>query len=155
MITIIIIIIVIIIVIITKAESAPIVIMATNRGITNIRGTDYKSPHGLRVSNRSDLRPRRPSVFVPLWGLCRGPRTSPSQLEGCLYLSLYIYIYILSLSLSIYIYISLSLSIYIYFSLSLYIYIYIYIYIYVPQGSPEGRTLRALLLRCNRNNDSS
>merc|ERR1712091_550249 len=24
-----------------------IVIMATNRGITNIRGTDYKSPHGI------------------------------------------------------------------------------------------------------------
>merc|ERR1719243_46940 len=30
-----------------EAESAPIVIMATNRGITNIRGTDYKSPHGI------------------------------------------------------------------------------------------------------------
>merc|ERR1719454_2074899 len=28
-------------------ESAPVVIMATNRGITNIRGTDYKSPHGI------------------------------------------------------------------------------------------------------------
>merc|ERR1719487_3000375 len=28
-------------------ESSPIVIMATNRGITNIRGTDYKSPHGI------------------------------------------------------------------------------------------------------------
>merc|ERR1711963_1065140 len=30
-----------------EAESSPIVIMATNRGITNIRGTDYKSPHGV------------------------------------------------------------------------------------------------------------
>merc|ERR1712039_25098 len=30
-----------------ESESAPIVIMATNRGITNIRGTDYKSPHGV------------------------------------------------------------------------------------------------------------
>merc|ERR1712184_87799 len=30
-----------------EMESAPIVIMATNRGITNIRGTDYKSPHGI------------------------------------------------------------------------------------------------------------
>jgi len=30
-----------------EAESAPIVIMATNRGITQIRGTDYKSPHGI------------------------------------------------------------------------------------------------------------
>merc|ERR1719222_1736356 len=30
-----------------EIESSPIVIMATNRGITNIRGTDYKSPHGI------------------------------------------------------------------------------------------------------------
>merc|ERR1712025_1467675 len=30
-----------------ESDSAPIVIMATNRGITNIRGTDYKSPHGI------------------------------------------------------------------------------------------------------------
>ena len=30
-----------------EMESAPIVIMATNRGITKIRGTDYKSPHGI------------------------------------------------------------------------------------------------------------
>merc|ERR1719161_1077804 len=28
-------------------DTAPIVIFATNRGITNIRGTNYKSPHGL------------------------------------------------------------------------------------------------------------
>lgn len=30
-----------------ESESAPVVIMATNRGITKIRGTNYKSPHGL------------------------------------------------------------------------------------------------------------
>mmetsp|Transcript_44522 Transcript_44522/g.43178 ORF Transcript_44522/g.43178 Transcript_44522/m.43178 type:complete len:112 (+) Transcript_44522:926-1261(+) len=30
-----------------ESDQAPIVIMATNRGITKIRGTDYKSPHGL------------------------------------------------------------------------------------------------------------
>jgi len=30
-----------------EADTSPIVIMATNRGITNIRGTDYKSPHGI------------------------------------------------------------------------------------------------------------
>jgi len=30
-----------------ESETAPIVIMATNRGITNIRGTNYKSPHGM------------------------------------------------------------------------------------------------------------
>eukprot|EP00828_Plagiopyla_frontata_P041952 TRINITY_DN613_c0_g1_i1.p1 TRINITY_DN613_c0_g1~~TRINITY_DN613_c0_g1_i1.p1 ORF type:complete len:462 (+),score=74.36 TRINITY_DN613_c0_g1_i1:174-1559(+) len=28
-------------------EASPIVIFATNRGITNIRGTNYKSPHGM------------------------------------------------------------------------------------------------------------
>ncbi|CEM33444.1 unnamed protein product [Vitrella brassicaformis CCMP3155] len=30
-----------------EQDTAPIVIMATNRGITTIRGTDYKSPHGI------------------------------------------------------------------------------------------------------------
>jgi len=30
-----------------ESESSPIVIMATNRGITKIRGTDYIGPHGL------------------------------------------------------------------------------------------------------------
>lgn len=30
-----------------ESEAAPIVVMATNRGITRIRGTDYKSPHGI------------------------------------------------------------------------------------------------------------
>jgi RuvB-like protein 2 len=30
-------------------ENAPIIILATNRGITNIRGTNYKSPHGLPI----------------------------------------------------------------------------------------------------------
>lgn len=30
-------------------EFSPVVIMATNRGITNTRGTNYKSPHGLPV----------------------------------------------------------------------------------------------------------
>jgi len=30
-----------------ESETAPIVIMATNRGITQIRGTNYKSPHGI------------------------------------------------------------------------------------------------------------
>lgn len=28
-------------------EMAPVVIMATNRGITRIRGTNYRSPHGI------------------------------------------------------------------------------------------------------------
>jgi len=30
-------------------DLAPIVIMASNRGITTIRGTDYKSPHGIPI----------------------------------------------------------------------------------------------------------
>jgi len=30
-------------------EMAPVVITATNRGITKIRGTNYKSPHGIPI----------------------------------------------------------------------------------------------------------
>lgn len=30
-----------------ESDMAPLVIMATNRGITNIRGTNYRSPHGI------------------------------------------------------------------------------------------------------------
>lgn len=30
-----------------EGEAAPIVVLATNRGITNIRGTNYKGPHGM------------------------------------------------------------------------------------------------------------
>jgi len=32
-----------------ESDNAPIVIIATNRGITKIRGTEYKSPHGIPV----------------------------------------------------------------------------------------------------------
>jgi RuvB-like protein 2 len=32
-----------------ESETAPILIMATNRGITTIRGSDYKSPHGVPI----------------------------------------------------------------------------------------------------------
>merc|ERR1711959_733287 len=32
-----------------EAETSPVVAMATNRGITTIRGTDYKSPHGIPI----------------------------------------------------------------------------------------------------------
>ncbi|XP_004364832.2 RuvB-like 2 [Capsaspora owczarzaki ATCC 30864] len=32
-----------------ESEMAPILIMATNRGITRIRGTNYKSPHGIPI----------------------------------------------------------------------------------------------------------
>jgi hypothetical protein len=30
-------------------DMAPVVIMATNRGITRIRGTNYRSPHGMPI----------------------------------------------------------------------------------------------------------
>lgn len=30
-------------------DMAPVVIMATNRGITKIRGTNYTSPHGIPI----------------------------------------------------------------------------------------------------------
>merc|ERR1712062_652035 len=30
-------------------DLAPVLVMATNRGVTRIRGTDYKSPHGMPV----------------------------------------------------------------------------------------------------------
>jgi len=32
-----------------ESDTAPVVIFATNRGITTIRGTNYKSPHGMPV----------------------------------------------------------------------------------------------------------
>lgn len=32
-----------------ESDLAPVLIMASNRGITTIRGTDYKSPHGIPV----------------------------------------------------------------------------------------------------------
>merc|ERR1719454_1647066 len=32
-----------------ESDTAPILVVATNRGITKIRGTDYESPHGLPV----------------------------------------------------------------------------------------------------------
>jgi len=32
-----------------ESDMAPVLIMATNRGITKIRGTDYKSPHGIPI----------------------------------------------------------------------------------------------------------
>ena len=32
-----------------ESDQAPIMIMATNRGITKIRGTEYKSPHGIPI----------------------------------------------------------------------------------------------------------
>jgi len=32
-----------------EGENAPIVILASNRGITTIRGTTYKSPHGIPI----------------------------------------------------------------------------------------------------------
>lgn len=43
-------------------EMSPIVIMATNRGITKIRGTTYKSPHGIPLDllDRTIIIPTQP-----------------------------------------------------------------------------------------------
>jgi hypothetical protein len=35
--------------VLVSLSSAPVLIMATNRGIANIRGTSYKSPHGIPI----------------------------------------------------------------------------------------------------------
>ena len=32
-----------------ESELAPVLIIATNRGFAKIRGTDYKSPHGIPI----------------------------------------------------------------------------------------------------------
>ncbi len=32
-----------------ESDMAPVLIMATNRGITRIRGTNYQSPHGIPI----------------------------------------------------------------------------------------------------------
>lgn len=32
-----------------ESEMAPVVVMATNRGVTTIRGTNYRSPHGMPI----------------------------------------------------------------------------------------------------------
>lgn len=43
-------------------EMAPVVIMATNRGITRIRGTNYNSPHGIPIDllDRMIIVPTQP-----------------------------------------------------------------------------------------------
>ncbi|XP_063371920.1 ruvB-like 2 [Cydia amplana] len=45
-----------------ESETAPVVIMATNRGITRIRGTTYKSPHGIPLDllDRAIIVPTQP-----------------------------------------------------------------------------------------------
>merc|ERR1712227_440974 len=43
-----------------ESDMAPVVIMATNRGITKIRGTNYKSPHGIPM----DLLDRMSIIFT-------------------------------------------------------------------------------------------
>ena len=32
-----------------ESDLAPVLVVATNRGITKIRGTNYKSPHGVPI----------------------------------------------------------------------------------------------------------
>lgn len=45
-----------------ESETAPIVIMATNRGVTKIRGSDYVSPHGIPLDflDRALIIPTNP-----------------------------------------------------------------------------------------------
>ena len=43
-----------------ESDQAPIVVMATNRGITKIRGTNYQSPHGLPIDLLMKKMARRP-----------------------------------------------------------------------------------------------
>uniref|UniRef100_A0A6M2DHA6 RuvB-like helicase n=1 Tax=Xenopsylla cheopis TaxID=163159 RepID=A0A6M2DHA6_XENCH len=45
-------------------EMTPVVIMATNRGITRIRGTNYRSPHGIPIDllDRMIIVPTKPYV---------------------------------------------------------------------------------------------
>ena len=49
-----------------ESDLSPVLIVATNRGITRIRGTNYKSPHGAHSATR---RPRpvraRPPTAQP------------------------------------------------------------------------------------------
>lgn len=46
-------------------EMAPIVIVATNRGVTRIRGTNYQSPHGMPL----DLLDRMIIIKTEPYGL--------------------------------------------------------------------------------------
>ncbi|XP_065335669.1 ruvB-like 2 [Cloeon dipterum] len=49
-------------------EMAPVVIMATNRGITKIRGTNFKAPHGIPLDllDRSIIIPTQPYTEAEL-----------------------------------------------------------------------------------------
>lgn len=42
-----------------ESPMAPVVIMASNRGVSHIRGTDYQSPHGIPI----DLLDR--TIIIP------------------------------------------------------------------------------------------
>ncbi|OLL22389.1 RuvB-like helicase 2 [Neolecta irregularis DAH-3] len=48
-----------------EGELAPIIIMASNRGITKIRGTHYKSPHGLPIDLLDRLLIISTSTYSP------------------------------------------------------------------------------------------
>merc|ERR1711988_1578456 len=47
-----------------ESDMAPVLVVATNRGITKIRGTDYESPHGLPV----DLLDRLLIIYTEPYG---------------------------------------------------------------------------------------
>ena len=54
---------------------SPILVVATNRGIVRIRGTNYKSPHGIPI-DLLDRRAFAPPPFDP-------PHFPPSFLVTC------------------------------------------------------------------------
>ncbi|XP_060808255.1 ruvB-like 2 isoform X1 [Amyelois transitella] len=72
-----------------ESETAPVVIMATNRGITRIRGTAYRSPHGIPL----DLLDRM--IIVPTAPYPHGELREILNIRS----DIYIYIYRIPLDL--------------------------------------------------------
>ncbi len=64
-------------------DLAPVVIVATNRGITTIRGTTYKSPHGIPI----DLLDRSVTALCPLLSAAAGAHLPPSPCRSMLIVS--------------------------------------------------------------------
>ncbi|KAL4720289.1 hypothetical protein ACJJTC_016880 [Scirpophaga incertulas] len=65
-----------------ESETAPVVIMATNRGITRIRGTNYRSPHGIPLDllDRMIIVPTEPYHQAELKEILNiRPTTRPSS----------------------------------------------------------------------------
>ena len=70
-----------------ESELAPVMILATNRGITTIRGTNYKSPHGIPIDllDRLLIVPTQPYSEKEIREILR-IRYSKDGLRSCLIL---------------------------------------------------------------------